>query len=83
MGAGLKALSTKEVIAILGTFGFVVHSQKGSHIKLRRETVAGKETLMVPERKQIATGTLREIFKQASAYIAPAELRPYFFNDQP
>ena len=81
MGAGLKTLSSKEVITILGMFGFVVHSQKSSHIKLRRETAAGKETLMVPERKQIATGTLREIFKQASAYIPQAELRPHFFND--
>jgi predicted RNA binding protein YcfA (HicA-like mRNA interferase family) len=81
MAAGLKTLSTKEVIAILGKFGFLVHSQKGSHIKMRRETAAGNETLMLPERRQIAKGTLREIFKQASAFISQAELRPHFFND--
>ncbi|HEY4501619.1 MAG TPA: type II toxin-antitoxin system HicA family toxin [Candidatus Paceibacterota bacterium] len=81
MGAGLKNLSSKEVIAILATFGFVVHSQKGSHIKLRRESNGTKEMLMVPERKQIAKGTLREIFKQASAYIPQPELRPHFYND--
>jgi len=81
MGAGLKTLSSREVISIFETFGFVVHSQKGSHIKLRREGAAGKETLTVPERKQIARGTLREIFKQASAYVSQAELRPHFFND--
>ena len=81
MGAGLKTLSSKEVISIFGKFGFVVHSKKGSHIKLRRETTIGKETLTVPERKQIAMGTLREIFKQASAYISQAELRPHFFSD--
>ena len=81
MGAGLKTLSSKEVIAILATFGFVVHSQKGSHIKLRRESKSNKQTLMVPERKQIAKGTLREIFKQASAYISQTELHPHFYND--
>lgn len=81
MAAGLKTLSTKEVISILGEFGFAVYDQKGSHIKLRRETAAGRETLMVPERREIAKGTLREIFKQASAYISPAELRPHFFNE--
>jgi len=82
MGAWLKVLSSKEVTAILATFGFVVHSQKGSHIKLRRESVTGRETLVVPERKQIAKGTLREIFKQASVYIPRAELRPHFYNNQ-
>ena len=81
MGAGLKNLSSKEVVSILGMFGFVLHSQKGSHIKLRREGLAGKETLTVPERKQIAKGTLREIFKQASASIPQSELRPHFYND--
>ena len=81
MGAGLKNLSTKEVISILEMFGFAVYGQKGSHIKLRRVNAAGKETLMIPERKQIAKGTLREIFKQASAYIPQSELRQHFYND--
>ena len=81
MGAGLKTLSSKEVVSIFETFGFVVHDQKGSHIKLRRQGAIGKETLLVPERKQIAKGTLREIFKQASSYISQAELRPHFFNE--
>lgn len=81
MGAGLKTLSSKEVIEIFATFGFVVYSQKGSHIKLRHESSGNKQTLMVPERKQIAKGTLREIFKQASGYIPQSELRPHFYND--
>lgn len=81
MGARLKSLSSKEVVIILATFGFVVHSQKGSHIKLRCEGPLGKETLMVPERGQIAKGTLREIFKQASVYVSQAELHQHFYND--
>ena len=40
----LKQLSGKDVIKILKKFGFEVHSQKGSHIKLRRITVKGKES---------------------------------------
>lgn len=80
MGAGLKNLSSNEVVTILATFGFVIHSQRGSHIKLRRENVAGRETLIVPERKQISKGTLRAIFKQASAYIPYAELHHHFYN---
>lgn len=81
MKSGLKTLSSREVISILEKFGFVVHSKKGSHIKLRRDHVNGRETLMVPERKQIARGTLREIYTQASAYIPQTELRPYFYTE--
>jgi len=81
MGAGLKTLSSKEVITILATFGFVVYSQKGSHVKLRREKNGSKETLTIPERKQIAKGTLREIFTQASTYIPQSELRQHFYNN--
>ena len=47
----LKRLSGAEVIDILANFGFQVHSQKGSHVKLRRMKIAGKETLTVPNHR--------------------------------
>jgi predicted RNA binding protein YcfA (HicA-like mRNA interferase family) len=37
----LKRLSGAEVVAILRTFGFEVHSQRGSHVKLRRIVSGG------------------------------------------
>ncbi|WP_419183599.1 type II toxin-antitoxin system HicA family toxin [Scytonema hofmannii] len=37
---------------ILSKFGFEVHSQKGSHVKLRRSGVEQKETLTVPNHRQ-------------------------------
>ncbi|WP_225887095.1 type II toxin-antitoxin system HicA family toxin [Nodosilinea nodulosa] len=40
-----KRLSGAELVTILERFGFQVHSQRGSHIKLRRESGLGKETL--------------------------------------
>ncbi|MCC5635824.1 type II toxin-antitoxin system HicA family toxin [Nostoc sp. CHAB 5844] len=43
----LKRLSGAEVVEILGEFGFEVHSQKGSHIKLRRSGVEQTETLTI------------------------------------
>ncbi|MDP2675430.1 MAG: type II toxin-antitoxin system HicA family toxin [Dehalococcoidia bacterium] len=36
MSPKLRRLSGKEVIAILKRSGFDVHSQRGSHVKLRR-----------------------------------------------
>ena len=62
----LAGFSGKEVISILQkSFGFLFVSQKGSHIKLRK-TVDGKVvTVIVPDHKELATGTLRNILRQA------------------
>jgi predicted RNA binding protein YcfA (HicA-like mRNA interferase family) len=40
-----KRLSGSEVIKILEKFDFQVHSQRGSHVKMRRITETGKETM--------------------------------------
>jgi len=76
----LKILSSEDVIKILGSFDFVVISQKGSHIKFRRIVDGMKQTLTAPNHKELDKGTLRAIFNQASRYISEAELRPYFYN---
>ena len=76
----LKILSSEDVIKILGSFDFVVISQKGSHIKFRRIVDGMKQTLTAPKHKELDRGTLRAIFNQASRYISESELRPYFYN---
>lgn len=76
----LKRLSGAEVIAILVQFGFEVHSQRGSHVKLRRITSLGKETLTIPNHHELTTGTCQAIFRQASRYIPESELFPYFYG---
>ena len=76
----LRVLSGDEVIAILRTFGFAVHDQRGSHLKLRRVTAGGvKETLVVPSHANLDKGTLQAVFRQASRYIDRTELRRHFF----
>lgn len=47
----IKQLSGKDIIKILQKFDFEIHSQKGSHVKLRRITIKGKETLTIPNHK--------------------------------
>ncbi|MFO8101403.1 MAG: type II toxin-antitoxin system HicA family toxin [Dehalococcoidia bacterium] len=42
MSPKLKRLSGAEVVSIMRTFGFDIHSQKGSHAKLRRISDAGE-----------------------------------------
>jgi predicted RNA binding protein YcfA (HicA-like mRNA interferase family) len=81
MGQGLKTLSTKDVLKIFSIFGFTVHSQNGSHIKLRRLTLSQTQTIIVPEKKTMRDGTLRAIIRQASVYIPGTELHSHFYNE--
>ena len=77
----LRRLSGSEVIHILEGFGFTVHAQAGSHVKLRRIGPQGqKQTLTIPRHRELDTGTLRAIFRQARRYIAEEDLRPHFYT---
>ena len=61
-----KQYSAKEILKKLKKFGFVEISQKGSHIKLRGIREGKIQTVIVPNHKQIATGTLQSILRQAN-----------------
>lgn len=77
----LRSLSGQEVIAILNLFVFVVHSQRGSHINLIRILEnKRRQTLTVPNHKELNIGTLRAIFGQVSAFVPAEELRAYFYT---
>ena len=58
----LPFVSGAEVIRTLERLGFIVLRQKGSHIILRR----GPTGCVVPNHREIKTGTLSGILKQAS-----------------
>jgi predicted RNA binding protein YcfA (HicA-like mRNA interferase family) len=78
----LKRLSGKDVIAILGRFGFVVVSQRGSHVKLARVLSSGeRQILTVPNHSELDTGTCRALFRQAGRYVLEQELRPHFYSE--
>ena len=76
----LKRLSGAEVINILKQFGFEVYSQRGSHVKLRRISRSGKETLTIPNHRQLDTGTCRAIYRKACRYIPESDLFRYFYD---
>lgn len=50
------------MVAALAKAGFVQISQRGSHVKLR--SVDGR-TVIVPDHREIARGTMRSILRQA------------------
>jgi predicted RNA binding protein YcfA (HicA-like mRNA interferase family) len=77
-----KVLSGAEVVRILASFGFEVVSQRGSHLKLRRILADGtKQTLTVPNHREMDRGTLLAIHRQALRYLRAEELAPHFFSN--
>jgi predicted RNA binding protein YcfA (HicA-like mRNA interferase family) len=77
-----RRLSGDEVLAILARHWFSIQSRRGSHVKLRRVTLRGSvQTLTVPRHRELDTGTLQAIFRQASRYVPEEDLRPDFYTD--
>jgi predicted RNA binding protein YcfA (HicA-like mRNA interferase family) len=75
----LRRMSGREVVAVFQSFGFAVHSQKGSHVKLRRiGPDMEKQTLTIPNHDELDTGTLRAIIRQASRHVSIQDLQAHF-----
>ena len=76
----LRRLSGDEVIGVFRSFGFRVASQHGSHAKLVREAPSGRQVLTIPAHRELDSGTLRAIIRQASRFVAADELHPHFYS---
>lgn len=76
----LKVLGGKDLVKIFTACGFEKIDQHGSHVKMRRMGLDGKETLTIPMHDEIDRGLLKQIFVQASRYVSPNNLRKHFFN---
>jgi predicted RNA binding protein YcfA (HicA-like mRNA interferase family) len=63
----LAAVSGAAVIAALAKVGYEQVSQRGSHVRLRRD----ERTVIVPLHRGLAPAWLRSILRQAS--LTPAE----------
>ena len=69
MSPRLPRLSGAEVVRALERGGFAVVSQRGSHRKLRHP---GGRVVIVPMHRELASGTLGSILRQAG--LSPAAL---------
>jgi predicted RNA binding protein YcfA (HicA-like mRNA interferase family) len=58
----VRVYSARQVLAGLAGAGFEQVSRRGSHIKLR---AANGRTVIVPDHREIARGTMRSILRQA------------------
>jgi len=61
----LPRVSGAEVVRALSRLGFTVARQRGSHIVLRR----GSSGCVVPNHRELKTGTLSGVLKQAGVSI--------------
>ena len=61
----LPRLSGKDVAIVLERLGFVSVRQKGSHLILKKEFNREAVGCVVPLHKELATGTLHGILRQA------------------
>lgn len=55
----LPQVSGKETIQALKRTGFIVVHQRGSHVKLSRQTEKQRQVVIVPLQKTLKKGTLR------------------------
>ena len=78
----LRILSGKDIIKFLEKNSFVVHSTRGSHIKLKRAVNERMQTLVIPFHDEIAKGTLRDIYNQILEYMPESsEIKNFFFAE--
>ena len=77
----LRVLSGQDVLRILDSFGFVSYAQRGSHVKVQRLLPSGaRQSLTVPQHREMDRGTLMAIYRQACRFISEQELRDHFFR---
>ncbi|OHA96063.1 MAG: hypothetical protein A3C70_01385 [Candidatus Zambryskibacteria bacterium RIFCSPHIGHO2_02_FULL_43_14] len=77
----LRVLSGKDIIKFLQKEGLEIEYGKGSHCKLFKLIGGEKESITIPLHKEIAKGTLRAIYNQASRFVSQGELKKYFYSD--
>ncbi|MBN1293337.1 MAG: type II toxin-antitoxin system HicA family toxin [Candidatus Latescibacteria bacterium] len=61
----LIRISGNDMIQRLEKLGFLRIRHRGSHVILQKKTANGKIGCVVPLHKELATGTIRDILKQA------------------
>ena len=64
----LPVISGRDLIKFLKKLGYEIVRQRGSHIRLRKETEYGIHNLTIPYHDEIAKGTLNAILNDVSKW---------------
>ncbi len=61
----LPVVSGKEVIKAFSKAGFGIVGRKGSHVRMRKISDGKAVILIIPDHRELAIGTLKDIIKQS------------------
>lgn len=64
----LPPISGLDLIKFLSSLGYEIVRQRGSHVRLRKQTTLGQHTTTVPAHKELAKGTLNDILSRVSLW---------------
>lgn len=64
----LPQVSGRAVIRLLVSLGYEVVRQRGSHVRLRRQSDLGEHNITVPDHDAVAKGTLTDILSRVSLW---------------
>lgn len=64
----LPQVSGNDVVELLRSLGYEVVRQRGSHIRLRKDTPLGEHNITVPAHAVLAKGTLNDILGKVSLW---------------
>ncbi|MGB2798607.1 MAG: type II toxin-antitoxin system HicA family toxin [Dehalococcoidia bacterium] len=64
----LPQVSGSDVLGLLQSLGYEVVRQRGSHIRLRKDTPLGEHTITIPAHRVLAKGTLNDTLNRISLW---------------
>lgn len=64
----LPQISGRELIRALCGYGYEEVCQRGSHVRLRKQTAAGTHNTTVPDHSVLAKGTLNDILRSVAIW---------------
>ena len=61
-------VSGEKLLKVLVRLGYEIIRQRGSHVRLRKQTVAGDHNITIPLHDELAKGTFNDILSQVSVW---------------
>lgn len=64
----LPVVSGQQLVKLLTKLDYTIIRQRGSHVRLKKETKIGEHIITVSAHKEIAKGTLNDILSKISMW---------------
>ena len=68
MSSRLPVVSGRQLVRLLESLGYDFIRQRGSHIRMRKDTPLGEHSITIPVHREVATGTLNDILNQVGLW---------------